>query len=355
MGQKITLRDVAKKANVSIGTASMVLNGKSGVSPETRARVLEAAAELGYQVRVPVPVLSPHCLSTIGLVVKEDPNCAPRVNPFYSYVLAGVEAECRRQNLNLMYASVPVDAYNRISALPRMLVENRVDGLLIVGFLLDHAIAELAKQVGQIVSLVDSYTTDKAFDSTVSDNFGGAYAAVSHLIEMGHTRIGLIGSAPDSYPSIRDRRNGYLRALKDHGIHETFIEDSHLVPEAAYHATRRLLEREPSLTAIFGCNDEVAIAAMRAALDSGRRVPEDLSIVGFDDIDLAQQVIPPLTTVHVDKLLMGALAVRQLVDRAQNPTRATITTVLNVQLIQRQSVRALTVSGSGGTHAISQR
>ncbi|PKO22750.1 MAG: LacI family transcriptional regulator [Chloroflexi bacterium HGW-Chloroflexi-1] len=340
MGQKITLHDVAEKANVSIGTASMALNAKPGVSPETRTRVLEAATELGYQVRIPVSVLSLRQLSTVGLVVKEDPGRAPKVNPFYSYVLAGVEAECRRQNLNLMYASVPVDNYNRISALPRMLVENRVDGLLIVGSFLDDAIAELAEQAGQIVSLVDSYTATKAFDSVVSDNFGGAHAAVSHLIQMGHRCIGLIGSTPDAYPSIRDRRNGYLRALKDHGFRETFIEDGDLTSEAAYQATRRLWEREPSLTAIFGCNDEVAIAAMRAALDSGRRVPEDLSIVGFDDIDLVQQVIPPLTTVHVDKLLMGALAVRQLVDRAQNPTRATITTVLNVHLIQRQSVRA---------------
>jgi len=335
-----TLRDVARQAGVSLGTASNVMNNKSNVAPETRAKVLAAASALGYQHPVRVSTLAAHSLSVIGMIVKRDPDIMPAVNPFYSYVMAGIERECQRQNLSLMYANVEVDDLNRPSALPPMLNEQQVDGIVMVGTFLQDTIYRIGNTIDRPLVLVDAYAPGSRYDTIVTDNINGAYSAVDYLLDEGHTRIGLIGSVPDGYPSIRERRKGYLRALKHRGIHheDQYIEDSPLTRGGGHAATIALLRRAPEITAIFACNDEVAIGAMNAAREMGRKLPEDLSIVGFDDIDLAQEVSPALTTVHVDKVLMGVLAVRHLRDRAEDPGRPALTTTLSTQLILRESV-----------------
>lgn len=188
--------------------------------------------------------------------------------------------------------------------------------------------------------LVDAYVSGTAaFDSVLIDNYRGAFNAVSYLIENGHRKIGLIGSCHDSYPSILERRKGYLSALEYHRIHEVFIEEGELTRQDGYHATQRLMQRAPDITAIFACNDSVAFGVMSALRDAGYRIPDDVSVVGFDDIHLAQEVLPPLTTVHVDKVLMGAVALRHLRDRAEDPDRPALKTLISTQLIQRGSVR----------------
>jgi len=133
---------------------------------------------------------------------------------------------------------------------------------------------------------------------------------------------------PHYISNVLERREGYLRALRRHGILENYIEDSLLTREAVCDATIRLLQRAPQITAIFACNDNVAIGAMNAAHDLGLSVPYDLSIMGFDNIDLAQDVRPSLTTVNVDKRMMGMLAVRYLLERLENPSNTPLTTML---------------------------
>jgi len=342
LSKRSTLRDVAKMAGVSLGTASQALSNKPGVAAATRARVLKVAADLGYQqqIRLSSPVTT-H-LSTVGLLMRRNADEPLPINPFYSYVLAGAERECQRQHLSLMYANLEVDEHNRALNWPPMLLDQRLDGILVVGAFLEDTILQISQQSSCLMVLVDGYAPGHSHDSIVTDNVNGAYSAVKYLINQGHSCIGLVGSIPDAYPSIRERRKGYTRALKEHGISQSYIEDSALTREAGYEATLRLLQRAPEVTAIFGCNDDVAVGAMNAANDLGLHVPDQLSIVGFDDIDLAQEVTPPLTTVHVDKTLMGVLAVRHLRDRAENPQRPALTTVLSTQLIVRESVRSLT-------------
>jgi LacI family transcriptional regulator len=336
-----TLRDVANRAGVSLGTASNVLNNKANVSPGSRAKVLEAAALLGYQPQVRVSTPLGRKLSVIGVIGKIDESGGLAVNPFYSYVLAGVERECQRQNLSLMYANIEVDSLNRPAYLPPMLQDKQVDGILMVGTFLQDTIHVISRKLDKPVVLVDAYAPGSRFDSVVIDNINGAYAAVTYLIKQGHTRIGLVGSIPDAYPSIRERRKGYVRALKHNGITETYIEDSPLTREGGYNATCALLRRAPRVTAIFACNDEVAMGVLSAAREMGRTVPNDLSLIGFDDIDLAQEANPALTTIHVDKVWIGVLAVRYLKDRAEDPGRPALTTALSTQLIVRESVRPL--------------
>lgn len=244
-------------------------------------------------------------------------------------------------NINLVYANIEVDERNHTLNWPSMLLNELVDGVIVVGAFLEEAFADISRRAHNIV-LVDAYSSYKSgFDSVVMDNFNGAFSAVTHLIENGHRAIGLIGSSPDSYPSVLERRRGYLAALAQHDIQEPFIENSTLSRADGFEATLHLLRRHPQLTAIFACNDETAMGVMSAARHLGYELPEDLSVVGFDDIDLAQEVMPALTTVHVDKVLMGTVALRMLRDRAIDPERASLTTVVTTQLIVRESVRKI--------------
>jgi LacI family transcriptional regulator len=340
MTKQPSLRDIAKQADVALSTVSQVLNNKPGVSPETRQHVLKVASELGYRYKVSVNAPVSPQLSTIGLVTKRFNGDPMNINPFYSYVLAGAERECQRHNISLMYANIEVDEDNHALSWPSMLLDQRVDGVIVVGAFLEETISHISRSAGQNIVLVDAYTANTAtFDSVLIDNYNGAISAVNFLIENGHRHIGLIGSHLHSYPSILERRRGYEAALHQHGIEDIYIEDCALDRPYAFQATLRLLKRAPHITAIFACNDNVAVGVMNAAQNLGYKVPEDLSVIGFDDIDLAQEVTPPLTTMHVDKVLMGALALRHLRDRAETPDRTPIKTMISTQVIVRESVR----------------
>ena len=342
MGKKPTLRDIAEYADVALSTVSQTLNNKPGVSPETRHRVLTAASELGYRPRIPAQTSLAGETKTIGLLTKRQHGEALFINPFYSYVIAGAERECARHDISLMYANIEVDDQNHALALPAMLLEARVDGVIVVGAFLEETIDHISTRTSQNVVLVDAYTSNgNGFDSVLIDNLDGAARAVNHLIAHGHRHIGLIGSQADSYPSILERRQGYLNALAQHGL-EPFIEDGAWWREDAYAAAARLIDRVPGLTAIFACNDEAALGVLNALQDKGLCVPDDVSLIGFDNIDLVQEVTPPLTTMHVDKGLMGVMAVRHLVDRAFEPNRTPLKTLVITQLVERASVRSLT-------------
>lgn len=338
--KKPTLRDIAQHADVALSTVSQVINNKPGVSPELRHRVIAVATELGYRSRVSSESALSTEIKTIGLLTKRRNGDALTINPFYSHIIAGAESECRRHNIGLMYANIEVDEHNHATSLPSILLEERVDGVIVLGAFLEETLGHISNYANQIV-LVDAYTSNgDEFDSVLVDNLRGATKAVKHLIASGHRCIGLIGSEPDSYPSILERRQGYLSALDQHGL-KPFIEDSALDRSDAYEATKRLIARAPEITAIFACNDNVAIGVVNALQEMGRPVPAQISVIGFDNIDLAQELKPALTTMHVDKVLMGVVAVRHLIDRAVNSSRASLKTLVSTQLIERESVRAI--------------
>ncbi len=343
MGKKPTLRDIAEYADVALSTVSQALNNRPGVSSEMRQRVLVSAAELGYRPKIAAELPLAAEVKTIGLLTKRCNGDALIINPFYSYIIAGAEWECARHSVGLMYANIEVDEHNHALSLPSILMESRVDGVIVLGAFLEETLADISNRASRQVVLVDAYTSNgDEFDSVVIDNVGGAMKAVNHLVASGHRRIGLIGSEPGSYPSIAERRQGYLTALAQHNL-EPFIEDSALDRPDAYQATQRLIARAPEITAIFACNDNVAIGVVSALQDSGLQVPDQVSVVGFDNIDLVQELRPTLTTMNVDKVLMGVMAVRYLRDRAQNPNRPALKTLVSTQLIERELVRTIAV------------
>jgi LacI family transcriptional regulator len=348
MSNSATLREVAKLAGVSLGTASLALNNRPNVLPETRARVVDAARVLGYHGRDGEAAPQPVDVAVIGMLTKHDSGLPVEINPFFSHVQLGVESECRQRNISLMYANVEVDQSNHPVIWPRMVSDRNIDGLIVVGAYIEELVGGLKRRLDRPIVLVDSYAPSFSFDRVLIDNFAGTQGAIEHLIDRGHRHIGLVGVNSDSPPDILERREGYLAALRAHGITHSYIEEGPLHRERGYTAAQRLLGRAPQLTAIFACNDDTAMGVMNAAHDMGLSVPDDLSIVGFDDIDLAKEVRPALTTVHVPKTWLGRLGVRHLIERAQHPGQPQLTVTVATHLVERESVAAPRPTGPQG-------
>ncbi len=336
---RVTMAEVAGQSGVSLSTVSLVLRDKAGVGAVTRQRVLDVARDLGYILKSPMAAYS-SVPTNIGLIFKAEPERIPQANQFYSHVLAGIEESCRKRQINLLYATMTVDQDSYPLELPRVLTDDgTVDGLLLVGAFLNQPLAQVIDRHATPTVLVDAYASHDIYDAVVSDNFKGAYEAVTYLVERGHRHIGLVGCHPHAYPSIQERQNGYARALKDNGISHRYLAKGHLIdtPRVA-EAAADLLRRNPQITAVFGVNDELALTVIDVARELGRRVPDDLSIIGFDNVDLAASTIPALTTMHVDKVGMGRLAVHVLINRVNHPGASPVTAVVRPRLVERASV-----------------
>jgi DNA-binding LacI/PurR family transcriptional regulator len=337
-----TLADVAAAVGLSPAAVSLALRGKAGVSESTRTRVIEAARALGYH---PLAGLSRQHQKprTIGLVINafDDP---PEANRFYAPVVAGIEESCRLHRLDLMLATMPVDQHYYPLEVPRIVTDRTCDGLIVVAAHLSSATAEILRGAPPVV-LVDAYSEDDTFDSVDTDNVGGARCAVEHLVAMGHREIAVLGTEPQAFPSILQRRRGYEQVIAEAGLIPHFIDTLYWRAETAATAGLEFLLANPHITAVFCANDAVAVALLQAARQAGLAIPDQVSVVGFDDIDLAAFVSPALTTMAVDKVGMGRIAVTLLAHRLDLGKECVTQTLIKPQLVERQSVRSL----AGGT------
>ncbi len=277
-------------------------------------------------------------LNTAGLVVKMEPNLPPRDNPFYSHVIDGIEESCQRYQINLLFATLLVDEYNMPVEAPDILTNQDADGFMMVGAFIGEAITSLTSIKPRPIVLVDAYSNSASFDTVVSDNYQTAYQAIEYLIRKGHRHIGFVGSEPTSYPSLKQRRGGYVRALKENEITNTYIANFNINKENARDPVIRLMGEHPQITALFGVNDEVAVKTIATLREMGLRVPQDVSVIGYDDIDLAVQTTPALTTFHVDTVAMGRAAVSLLILRCEYPESARMTLTIHPPLVERESV-----------------
>ena len=341
MKKRSKISDIARQSGVSVSTVSLVLNNKPGVSQETRSRVLEAAEELAYPIKVSTAISVNARLTTVGMVVKSDPDSTPQANPFYSKVILGIEEVCRRNSMNLLFSTSPVDDDNCPLEVPQLLYNESVDGILMVGIYVDPIkLSTSARPIPPIV-LVDGYSSSDCFDSVISDNFRAAYHAVTYLIEKGHRHIGLLGGDTSCYPSLKERRNGYLRAMKDNDLTQVYISNFNINRTKGYEETIALIQDYPHITALFCVNDDIASHAIRAVKALGKRVPADISIIGYDDTYIAPNTHPPLTTMHVDTSAMGRAAMHLLALRIENPEAAPMTLTVHPTLVERESVTTI--------------
>jgi DNA-binding LacI/PurR family transcriptional regulator len=337
MTRKVTIEDIARRSNASAATVSLVLRQKPGISSETRQRVLDAAAALGYH-RTPSPATAVTTLN-IGLILRVRTNPPGQeqipVNPFYSWVLTGIDAAAQQQRLNLLYASLRVDEDNHPLDMPEHLLGQSLDGLLLVGAFTEEVIAQIGARRETPIVLVDAPARPHRHDAIATDNETGAYGATRALLARGHRQIAFVDSRFVTDVNFRQRRDGYLRAMQEQALPTYFAGDD----EPLATALPKLLTTEPRITALFGCNDFFAVEAANVARAQGYRIPHDLSIMGFDDIESGRQMSPPLTTMAVDKVSMGRLAVQALSYRMAWPDAAPILTTLQPRLLERQSVR----------------
>jgi LacI family transcriptional regulator len=343
----VTMAEVAKMSGVSLATASLVLNQRPGISDETRRRVLNAAQSLGYQRKVTASERRQEPITQVrklGVFVKSqvDDPIPPTSNVFYSHVLAGIEESCRFHNLLLMLSAVRVDFNSFPLEIPRLLQSNSIDAVLLVGICINEMFDKALEQTSLPTILVDAHSYIHKFDSVVIKNFEGGYKIASYLIEKGHRHIAFVGGFENSHPSFVDRRRGYVQALRDKGITEQYIGDcSYNDPQAVLETLRRMRQEAPEISAIIACNDKVAIELIQSANDLGIAVPGEISIIGFDNIILADTITPSLTTMNVDKVTLGRLAVELLLYRLRFPEAAVIQASLSTTLLERKSVRRL--------------
>jgi LacI family transcriptional regulator len=307
-----TIADVADRANVSTATVSRVLAGQGRARPETRERVFTAARELGYRPSGVARSLRQRATRTLGLIVTDIEN------PFFPQLVRAVEDAARDQGYAILLCNAADDP-ERESGYLDLLVDRWVDGVVIAASSLGGRHREWLADAPLPIVLVNSVDQEIDLPSIASDNRAGGALAAGHLTGLGHRRFGLI-AAPARNVDAADRLAGARDALRAAGIDDAAVQVA--TGEAGVaggeRAAAEILDRDPTVTALTAYNDLMAIGAMRAIRAAGLRIPADVSVVGFDDVDLAAYVDPPLTTISQSTAEMGHWAVDRLTRELAN-------------------------------------
>ena len=334
--KRTTSRDVAKLAHVSRTTVSFILNNVPGVSisAATRKRVLDAAKKLNYSPNVAGRKLVSGKSYTIGLVLCQSPEQI-FTDAFLPQVILGVEQAAMQQGFHVLLK--PVDP-NDTGGYARLITENHVDGIFLSGPRQDDmALMDLHRKRVPIMLMGQLPDTDIPFVDV--DATAGAELAVNHLIERGHQRIGMITNAPLDYTSAGQRRDGYVKALKKAKlpVDKALIQAGNYTPASGFQAMKALLQATPRITAVFVASDVVAIGAMLAIKEAGLHIPQDVAVVGFDDIPFAEFFDPPLTTIRLPAFGLGWAGGERLIRLIQGEGLNDASLLLESKLIARQS------------------
>jgi len=259
-------------------------------------------------------------------------------NTFYSYVFAGVEEEARAHGYNLIYQVLDEKLMFDPSTF-KLIEERKVDGLILTGEM-SHSFVSNLKSKDIPIVLVDHLIEDSGLDSVVTDNTKGTSEMIKYLADLGHEHIGFLGATLE-HGSFMERFEGYKAALKKNHLEfkEDFVQTGLLWN--GYGMMEKMFRLPKMPTAIFACNDLMAVRAMAAIQDKGMKVTDDMSIAGFDDIDMSQQIHPPLTTVRVQKEEMGKAGVKRLIQRIKNSNKRPEKIVVPTELVVRKSCKAL--------------
>jgi len=326
-----TIKDVAREAGVSVATVSRVFNNSAVVSEGTRKTVREVAERLNYWPNGAARSLITNRTQAIGVMLPD------LFGEFFSEILRGMDWTARKSGLHLLVSSSHADAADLVSGLRT--TRGRIDGLIVMAPDLDARAAIRALANNLPLVLIDPGPGFEGCDSISIANQAGAAAVVSHLVTLGHRRVATI-AGPRRNADARQRLEGYRAALRAAGVE---IAAGYEIPgeftePSGYAAVASLLALEPRPTAVFAANDYMAIGVLGALSDAGVRVPEDIAVVGFDDMAMARYLNPPLTTVHVDAYRLGERAVEILLDGPRSRTgRRAQHEVLPTELAVRSS------------------
>jgi len=327
----ITLKMVAEKAGVSVNTASRAINRKPDINQETKKRILKVAQELGYVRNDTAVALRTKKTGTIGVVIADNRN------PFYAEVLNGMEVAARGKNYHIILANTQRD-YKKEEEAINLLLAKRVDGLLITPVQdRDDDIKNLIKANIPFVVVGRDFENIEV-NAVYNNEVKGGFLATEYLIKKGHKKIAFMGGFLYKSPA-RGRLGGYKKALNKYKIpwDDTLISIGEIDIEDGYCRTKQMLEEKLNFTAIFTYNDMLAFGAMRAIKEKGLRIPEDIGLVGYDDISFSSLISPLLTTIRLKKQNLGVESVRLLLSYINNQRKKTKKIILNVELIVRET------------------
>ncbi|WP_256761966.1 LacI family DNA-binding transcriptional regulator [Cohnella sp. WQ 127256] len=338
--KQITIYDIADEAKVSVATVSRVLNGTAPVKVSTRAKIEALIHKYQFQPNALARSLLSKETGIIGFI---QPDIT---NPFFPEVFTGAEQEARESG-HTFFLSNTIGDYSKESEYLNIMQEKRVDGIIFLGGRINlkdcdpclvQEVVEHAKKIP--IVLVNGNLRNTDLPRVVTDEYAGTVLAVRHLIELGHTQIGFIGGqCQTTTTSIKIR--AFRKTLRDEGLQvkEDWILPDHFSMDSGRQQMQKLLAMSEKPTAVCCVNDYTAIGAIKAVVENGLKVPDDISIVGFDDIQLAHHVIPELTTVSQQAYELGRTAVKVL-RQLMNKGKVKKLTTLEPQLVIRQSTAA---------------
>lgn len=329
---KVTAKQIAKELNISPAAVSMALNNKPGVSMKTRRIVLDTAKSLGYQME---NKQTDHKCSISFIYFQKHYHTF--TNPFFLEVIQGVEEKCREENIHLYIHHV--FEYENIEDQLNYILEKKADGIILLATQMEEKDYVYFSELHIPVILLDSY--HHSMDSVMIDNRESAYRASTYLIKKTGNQPGYLKSSIPLY-NFKQRELGYRQAIIDNGlsIEKSAIHELSPEMEVAYDNTKALIENKVTLASCyFADNDDIAMGFMKAVKEAGYRIPEDISLIGFDNVPFSSYVKPSLTTMNVPKSYMGTLAVSRLMERIHDTTFHAVKIQVQTDMIRRKSIK----------------
>lgn len=332
--QQITMKDIAKRMGVSSVTISKALNDKDGVSDELKAEIKKVSLEMGYRINTSAKSMKEGYSYNIGILISE--RFTKDLQSFYMKFYNQVSKVLENYNYYAILEILDRKDEEELN-FPRIYAENKVDGIIVLGQLNSNYI-EMFQNIDIPNVFLDFYTDNSHFDSIVTDNFYGVYELTNHLIKLGHTKIGFVGNIY-STSSIQDRFLGYFKSLLEHNLK---LNEAYIFKDRDEYGELLDIELSGDLPTAFVCNcDQIAYNLIKRLNSLGYDVPNDLSVVGFDDDMYARLATPPLTTVAVDVKEMSSVAVKIIIKKIQNKSTRYGRISIKGNVIYRESVKEL--------------
>lgn len=334
-----TLKDVAQRAGVTTATVSYTLSGKRPISEQTKRRVMEAIAELDYVPNLDARSLSMRDSKLIGVVV---PQTEPGdrlmfQNAFYSEILGSIEYYARLEGYHTLISAT--DANESYLTLAK---KRNLDGIIVIGMYPDEFYQQMKKTQIPIV-LIDSYCNDHYYHNIRIDDAYGSYLATRHMLENGHQHIAFFVGQLKENGVMKKRLLGYQQALREQGLpfREEYVFESQIDYSSGIELANKLIASGLPATGVVAAADILAIGAIKGFFESGKQIPKDYSVIGFDDVEVSQYLTPGLTTIRQQISLKGQKAVELLLKHIADPSLPKQEEILPLQLVVRGSVRKL--------------
>jgi LacI family transcriptional regulator len=332
----MTLEDVAKLCGVSRSTVSRVINGDSNVNEKTRTKVMEVVKSIGFQPNLAARGLAVGQTKVLGLVIPQGVS-AIFTDPFFPLVIQGVSYACNSRDYSVMLWLADPEYERR--TIRQILYNGLIDGVIVSSMLMNDPIIEALAESKLPFVTIGRHPLNDNINYVDVDNRSGGREATLHLLRLGHRRVATI-TGPINLVAGSERFEGYLDALRERGIprNNDLIVEGDFTDAGGHLAMQRLLAQKTD--AVFVASDAMALGAMRAVQEAGFRVPEDVAIVGFDDLSIAVRAVPPLTTIRQPIKRLGAVAAETLIEMLTYPDGHPQRVVLPVELVIRASCGA---------------